>query len=142
MVGAAVGCDGRAGDRRRHFGLPGFGPSPEQCAGAAPPSDTAAVKEISARLDKIETALAARRPDEALAARLAAAEAQTKALDDTLAALNRRLDDIAVTARSAQARADAAAAAADASKSAAQAGVQRGDLEALANRIAALEQRA
>ena len=119
--------------------LAGFGPSPSSAPVAAPPSDTAAVKDISARLDKIETALAARRPDEALAARLAAAEAETKALDNTLAALNRRLDDIAVTARSAQARADGAAAAAEASKSAAQGGVQRSDLDALANRVAALE---
>jgi len=105
----------------------------------APPSDTAAIKDISARLDKIEAALAARRPDEGLAVRLAAVEAESKALDTTLAALNRRLDDIAVTARTAQARADSAAAAVEASKSAAQAGVQRGDIDALANRVAAIE---
>jgi hypothetical protein len=121
--------------------LAGFGFSPGRAPVAAPPSDTAAVKDISARLDKIETALAARRPDEALAAQLAAAEAETKALDNTLAALNRRLDDIAVTARSAQARADGAAAAAEASKNAAQAGAQHGDIDALANRVAALEHR-
>ena len=120
--------------------LAGYGPpSPSSAPVAAPPSDTAAVEDISARLDKIETTLAARRPDEALAARLGAAEAETKALDNTLAALNRRLDDIAVTAHSAQARADGAAAAAEASKSAAQGGVQRSDLDALANRVAALE---
>jgi hypothetical protein len=123
--------------------LAGFGSPPGGAPAAAPPSDTAAVKNISARLDKIETALAGRRPDapdEALSSRLAAAEAETKALDNTLAALNRRLDDIAVTARSAQTRADgAAAAAAEATKSAAQAGVQHGDIDALANRVAALE---
>ncbi len=75
----------------------------------------------------------------ALATRVAAAEAEAKALGDTLAALNRRLDEIAVTARGALARADAASAAADASKKAAQTGVERGDLDALANRIAGLE---
>lgn len=117
----------------------GFGPSPSIAPVAAPPSDTAAVKDISARLDKIETTLAARRRDETLVTRLAAAEAETKAVDNALAALNRRVDDIAVTARSAQTRADSAAAAAEASKSAAQSGVQHGDIDALANRVAALE---
>ena len=116
--------------------------------GAAPPAAPApnaaaanatAADDISARLDKIQGALQARPADAALAGRVAAAEAETKALSETLATLNRRLDDIAVTARSALAHADAAAAAADALKSAAQAGVGRGDLDALANRIAALE---
>jgi len=113
--------------------------------GATPPAPNAATAnataadDISARLDKIQGALQARPADAALAGRIAAAEAETKALGETLAALNRRLDDIAVTARSALAHADAAAAAADASKSAAQAGVGRGDLDALASRIAALE---
>jgi hypothetical protein len=100
---------------------------------------TNAVDEISARLDKIQGALQTRPPDPALANRLATAEAETKSLGDSLAALNRRLDDIAVTARSALAHADAASAAADASKNAAQTNVQRGDLDALANRIAGLE---
>ena len=87
-------------------------------ATAAVPN-TAAVDEISARLDKIQGALQARPADGALANRIATAEAETKALGDTLAALNRRLDDIAVTARGALAHADAASAAADASKAAA-----------------------
>lgn len=103
-------------------------------------SETAASKEISARLDKIEAALAARRPDAALSTRIAAAEAETKSLGDSLAALNRRVDGIAVTAGSALAHADAASAAAEAAKGAAQqSGIQRSDLEALASRIAALE---
>ena len=113
---------------------------------AAPVPDTAAVEAISARLDKIQGALQARPADGALANRIATAEAETKVLGDTLAALNRRLDDIAVTARGALAHADAASAAADASKAvadaskkAAQTGVERGDLDALANRVAGLE---
>ena len=112
------------------------GPPP---TAAAPVPNTAAVEEISARLDKIQGALQARQADGALANRIATAEAEAKALGDTLAALNRRLDDIAVTARGALARADAASAAADASKKAAQTGVERGDLDALANRLAGLE---
>ena len=130
-----------------------FGSSASRrCAAAAPPTaaapvpDTAAVEAISARLDKIQGALQARPADGALANRIATAEAETKVLGDTLAALNRRLDDIAVTARGALAHADAASAAADASKAvadaskkAAQTGVERGDLDALANRVAGLE---
>jgi hypothetical protein len=120
--------------------IAGFGPSR---GGTAPPVAQTpvsnAVDEISARLDKIQGALQTRPPDPALANRIATAEAETKSLGDSLAALNRRLDDIAVTARSALAHADAASAAADASKNAAQTNVQRGDLDALANRIASLE---
>jgi hypothetical protein len=119
--------------------LVGFGSSPGGAPANAPSSDNVAVKDISARLDKMEMAVAARRPDEALAARLAAVEAGTKALDNMLATLNRRLDDIAVTARTAQAHADSAVAAAEAAKSTAQAGVQRGDIDALANRLTAIE---
>jgi hypothetical protein len=117
----------------------GGSPAPNPPPAVAQVPDTAAVDEISARLDKIQGALQARQADTALANRVATAEAEAKALGDTLAALNRRLDEIAVTARGALARADAASAAADASKKAAQTGVERGDLDALANRIAGLE---
>ncbi len=102
---------------------------------------TPATDEISSRLDKIQQALQAPRPapDAALASRLAAAEAQTKSLSDSLGALARRVDEIAATSQSALAQARTAAAAAQEAKTAAQAGVQRGDLDAPANRIAALE---
>ena len=69
--------------------------------------------EISSRLDKIQAAPQAPQPDPALAARVAAAEAKTKSLGDSLAALNRRLDEVAATSQSALAQAKAAAAAAD-----------------------------
>jgi hypothetical protein len=63
-----------------------------------------------------------------------------KTLGDSLAALNRRVDAIAATTGNALARADAATAAVEAAKSAAQqSGVQRADLDALANRVAAIE---
>ena len=120
--------------------LAGLAPSR---GGAPPPAasapNAAAADDIAARLDKIQGALQARPADAALASRVAAAEAETKALRERLAALDHRLDDIAVTARSALAHADAASAAAEASKSAAQAGVGRGDFDMLANRIAAVE---
>ena len=108
-------------------------------APAAPGAKTADNDEISARLDKIQQALQARRPDTALEGRLTAAEAQTKALGDSLAALTRRVDDVAGGSQTALAQAKAAAVAAEAAKNAAQAGVQRADLDPLANRIAALE---
>jgi hypothetical protein len=117
----------------------GFAPSRGGAAPPAAPAPNAAADAISARLDKIQAALQARPADAPLASRVSAAEAETKALSESLAALNRRLDEIAVSARSALAHADAAAAAAEASRSAAQTGVGRGDLDALANRIVALE---
>ena len=95
--------------------------------------------EISARLDKIQDALLAKAPEPALASRMAAAEAATKSLGDSLAALNRRVDDIAANAQSALTEAKAASAAADQATGTAKANVQRGDLDALAGRVAALE---
>ena len=64
---------------------------------------------------------------------------QTKSLSDSLAALTRRIDDVAAAAQNALAQAKSASTAADAAKSAAQAGVTRSDLDALAARIAPLE---
>ena len=103
------------------------------------PGAKTANDEISARLDKIQQALQARRPDAALEERLTAAEAQAKALGDSLAALTRRVDDIAAASQTALAQAKAAAATAEAAKSAAETRAQRADLDPLANRIAALE---
>jgi hypothetical protein len=110
------------------------------------PPNTAAIADISARLNKIEGAIATRQqpvpppqPDPALASRLAAAEVAAKSLGDSLAALTRRTDDAAAAAQNALTQAKAASTAADAAKSAAQTSVARGDLDALAARIAALE---
>jgi hypothetical protein len=108
--------------------------------------NSAAIAEISARLKKIEGAIAAQQqavpsqpPDPALVSRLAAAEAATKSLGDSLGALTRRVDDVAAAAQTALAQAKSASTAADAAKSAAQSGVARSDLDALAARIATLE---
>jgi hypothetical protein len=100
--------------------------------------------EISSRLEKIEQALQAPRSDktlvdETLLARLAAAEAQAKSLADSLAALTRRVDDVAASSQSALTQSNAAVAAADDAKTAAHAGVQQKTIEALADRVAALE---
>lgn len=109
-------------------------------------------EEISKRLDRIEQALQGpARTDAALAGRVAAAEAQAKALGDSLAALTRRVDELAAAAQSALAEAKTAAAAAEAAKDSAkdaaknaaqsstQTGVQRSDIEALESRVAALQ---
>jgi hypothetical protein len=113
---------------------------------SAQPTNSAAIAEISARLNKIEGAIATQQkpvpppqPDPALASRLAAAEAATKSQSDSLAALTRRVDDVAAAAQNALAQAKSASTAADAAKSTAQADVARSDLDALAARIAALE---
>jgi len=124
----------------------GFGPAREAApvpTSAVPPGSAAPASAIDAetlaRLDKIERTIQAQRPEPALGNRVAAAEAQAKSLADTLAALNHRVDDIAAASQSAAKQADAATAAAAAAKSADQTTVQHGDIDALANRVAALE---
>jgi hypothetical protein len=121
-------------------GLVPASPSPQ-------PTDNPAIADISARLNKIEGAIAtqqqkpvpAPQPDPALVSRLAAAEAATKSLSDSLAALTHRIDDAAAAAQNALAQAKSASTAADAAKSTAQTEVTRSDLDALAARIAPLE---
>jgi hypothetical protein len=106
---------------------------------AGPGAKTADIDEISARLDRIQQALQAQRPDAALESRLTATEAQGKAFADSLAAVTRRVDEIAAASQTALAQAKAASVAAEAAKSTAQAGVQRSDLDMLTGRIATLE---
>jgi hypothetical protein len=122
-------------------GLLAVSPSPQ-------PTNSPAIAEISARLNKIEGAIATQQQqkpvpppqlDPALASRLTAAEAATKSLSDSLAALTRRTDDVAAAAQNALAQAKSASTAADAAKTAAQTAVARSDLDALAARIAVLE---
>ena len=114
---------------------------------SAQPPNSAAIADIAARLNKIEGAIANQQqktappsqPDPALVSRLAVAEAATKSLGDSLAALTHRVDDATAAAQNALAQAKSASTAADAAKSAGQSGVARSDLDALAARIAALE---
>ena len=138
-VGALVGAI-VLGAIMAGFWMAGVFP-PQQTAAApgAQGAKTAATAEMSSRLDKIQQALQAPRADQALVARVAAAEAQTKSLDNSLAALNRRLDEVAAASQSALAQAKTASAATDEAKNAARTGVEQSDIDALNNRIAALE---
>ena len=94
--------------------------------------DGAALDEIKSRLGKLETAPAAPRPgatDPAVANRIAVIEGEAKALTESVGILNRRSDATA-------------AALAELAQKAARTGaptIERSDLEALANRIAAVE---
>jgi hypothetical protein len=140
--------------------LPLYEPTPP--AAATLNAVTAAANSgITARLDKIERTLQAQQqaaPKQepapippALTNRLTAAEAQAKSLSDSMAALNRRLDDIAATSQNAAKQAGAAAATAAAAKagiqdsvkeamrSAEQNAVSHSDIDAVTDRIAALE---
>lgn len=107
---------------------------------AGPPQ---AQSDILARLDRIDRTIETRQAEPALDKRMAAVEAQANALGDSLTLLSHRVDDIAAGSQNAAKAADAAQAAAETAKSASaaagQAGVQKGDIDALANRIAALE---
>jgi hypothetical protein len=104
--------------------------------GTQAPNVAGGTDEISSRLEKIQEALKTPRADDAAVSRIAAAEAQTKALSDQLAALARRVDEVAATSQTALAEAKAATSAADGAKNAAQAAAQHADLDALAQRVA------
>ena len=112
--------------------LAGFVPAHQAAAPGGAGAQAAAGDDISARLDKIQEALRAPRTDESVVARVAAAEAQIKSLGDALAALTRRIDDIAAEAKSASAAAEEA-------QHAVQAGVQHADVATLSDRIASIE---
>jgi hypothetical protein len=151
-VGAALWFSGVIPAREAKPAMVSNRPAPEPSSPAqssAPPTATAAAQnnpstpEVNARLDKIERAIEAQRPDAALAGRIAGLEAQGKSLADSIDALRRRMDDIAATGQTAAKGADAALNAAEAAKSASDAAsktqVQRSDLDALASRVMALE---
>ena len=76
--------------------------APSNSAPNPPPSPAAAqngpvAPDLTGRLDKIERAIEAQRSNPALGNRIAELAAQTKALADNLAALTRRVDEIAAT---------------------------------------------
>ncbi len=111
-----------------------------------PVIDSKSLEELSQRLAKIEQAAAAPRPpvnDPALMERLAAAETAMQSLGIALTALNRGAGDTAANAAEAKSQAAAVAKAVTELQNATRAvspGIERGDLDALAKRIAALEQ--
>jgi hypothetical protein len=116
-------------------------PSLPPASAAAP--NSAIAPDLNARLDKIERSIEAQRADPALGSRVTELAAQTKVLTDNLAALTRRVDEIAANSQSAGKQADAALNAAEAAKSVSEAAskeqVRRDHLAALASRIMALE---
>jgi hypothetical protein len=109
-------------------------------------ADTRALDDVAARLAKLEAAAATSRPgatDPALANRIAAIEGQIKALGETVSILGRRTDEAVTAARDARQRAEASTAAlADLTQKGSlpgAPGIERKELEALANRVAAVE---
>jgi hypothetical protein len=103
--------------------------------------DPRALDDVTARLAKLEAALATPRPgatDPALANRVASIEGQVKALGESVSILGRRTDEAVVAARDARQRAEASAAGPAAAQPGAPA-IERSELETLANRVAAVE---
>ena len=132
--------------------LAGFVPSrnvashAEPMEAPSPATHSAGDAEVTARLDKIERAIQVQQqPDTAAGNRIGAVEAQTKTLSASIAALGGRLDEIASASQSAVKQADAAHSAAEAAASQAtnqtmgQNTAERGDIAALTNRVATLE---
>jgi hypothetical protein len=109
-------------------------------------ADPKAFDDLTARIAKLETTLAAIRPsatDAALANRVAVIEGEVKATAQAVSLLGRRNDDIAAMIGEAHRRADAGAVAiAELEKKVAllsSAPVVRGEFDALAGRLAAVE---
>jgi hypothetical protein len=110
------------------------GDAPTPTPAATP--DNTAIADLTAKLNTIQGALAAQKPDPALASQIASVAATTKSLGDSLNALTGRVDQAATAAQSAQAQAKTAA---DTAKTATQGGLSHSDLDALTGRVAALE---
>src|SRR5438876_6756843 len=113
-------------------------------AARAPPpaADPKALDAVAGRVAKLEAAGATPPPsasDGALAARIAALETQIKALAEAVGVLGRRGDEALSAAREARVRADAGAAELSELAQQPPAVVDRSEIEALANRVAALE---
>src|SRR5262249_59290888 len=90
--------------------------NPSPAPAAAPNSPVS--PDLKAQLDKLEHAIDAQRSDPALTNRNAELAAQTKTFGDNLAALTRRVDEVAATSQSAAKQADTARSTADAAKTA------------------------
>ena len=107
--------------------------------------DPKALDEVASRVAKLEAAAGATpqapASDAALAARIAALEAELKVMAETMGNLGRRTDELLAAAREVRARADATAAALAelAQKIPAATATERSALEALANRVSAVE---
>lgn len=110
--------------------------------------DSKRLGDLGTRLARLETVVATQRPpiaDPALANRIATLEGDLRALGERVGVLGRRNDEIASIAGGARTRADAAAATVAELKKAAPPAVpavKPAEIEALTNRIAALERAA
>jgi hypothetical protein len=106
-------------------------------------ADPKALDELTRRVAKLEAAASSTPPtaasDPALAARIGALEAEVKAMAETIGNLRRRDDEVLAAARDARARADASAAALAELTQKIPAATERSELEALANRVTAVE---
>jgi hypothetical protein len=117
----------------------------ELAARPAPSADPKILEEVAGRLAKLEAAAAAAPRsapgDAALADRLAALETELKALAEIVGVLGRRNEETLAAAREARARADAGAAALVelAQKIPDASAAVRSELEALGNRVTAVE---
>ncbi len=111
-------------------------------------SDNRAIEGLASRLERLEKSVgAAPSPlsDPALANRLASAEGATKAFADDIGSLNRRVDDLAGTVREVRDRAESTETAIAEIQKALRTlapAFDKNEIEALANRIAALERAA
>jgi hypothetical protein len=113
-------------------------------AARAPPpaADPKALDAVAGRVAKLEAAGATPPPsasDGALSARVAALETQVKAVAEAVGVLGRRNEEALAAAREARVRADAGAAEISELTQKPPAAVDRGEFEALANRVAAAE---
>lgn len=107
-----------------------------------PAADPKALDAVAGRVAKLEAAGAMPPPsasDGALAARVAALEAQINALAETVGVLGRRNDEALSAAREARVRADAGAAEISELTQKPPAAVDRSEFEALANRVIGVE---
>jgi hypothetical protein len=104
-------------------------------------ADPKALEEVTRRVAKLEATPPSPAGDPAFAARIAALEAEVKAMAATVASVGRRDEEVLAAARDARARADASAAALAelAQRIPAATAAERSALEALANRVTAVE---
>src|SRR5262245_58957311 len=111
---------------------------------ARPPSaDPKALDEVAGRVAKLEATGAAPPQcagNSALATRVAALEAEVKAMAEAVGVLGRRSDEALAVGREARVRADAGAAEISELAQKPPAAVERSELESLANRVGAVEQ--
>jgi hypothetical protein len=116
-------------------------------ASRAPPpaADPKALDEVAGRVAKLEATGAAPPQgagDPALAARVAALEVELKTMAEAVGVLSRRDEEALAAAREARVRADASAAELAELAQKPPAAIDRSEFEALANRVAAVEQSA